>query len=52
MDGVGLAIQPLLGTYLGEDNNVMIKRVMNEAKNAACCRVVNVRKNRDVFRTF
>lgn len=35
MDGVGLAIQPLLGTYLGEDNNVMIKRLMNEAKVAA-----------------
>ena len=35
MDGVGLAIQPLLGTYLGEGNNVMIKRVMNAAKMAA-----------------
>lgn len=35
MDGVGLAIQPLLGTYLGEDNNVMIKRLMNVAKMAA-----------------
>ena len=35
MDGVGLAIQPLLGTYLGEENNVMIKRLMNVAKMAA-----------------
>ena len=30
-----MAIQPLLGTYLGEDNNVMIKRLMNAAKLAA-----------------
>ena len=35
MDGVGMAIQPLIGTYLGEDNNVMIKRLMNGAKMAA-----------------
>ena len=35
MDGVGLAVQPLLGTYLGENNNVMIKRLMNAAKAAA-----------------
>lgn len=35
MDGVGMAVQPLLGTYLGEDNNVMIKRLMNAAKIAA-----------------
>lgn len=35
MDGVGMAIQPLLGTYLGEHNSVMIKRLMNGAKFAA-----------------
>ena len=35
MDGVGMAVQPLLGTYLGEDNNIMIKRLMKTAKLAA-----------------
>lgn len=35
LDGVGLAVQPLLGTYLGEKNNVMIKRLMREAGKAA-----------------
>ena len=35
MDGVGMAVQPLLGTYLGEDNIVMIKRLMNIAKMTA-----------------
>ncbi|MCR5329422.1 MAG: hypothetical protein K6E12_11325 [Saccharofermentans sp.] len=35
LDGVGLAVQPLLGTYLGEKNNVMIKRLMREAAKAA-----------------
>lgn len=28
LDGVGQAVQPLLGTYMGEDNPVMIKRLM------------------------
>lgn len=31
LDGVGMAVQPLLGTYYGEKNNVMIKRLMREA---------------------
>ena len=35
LDGVGLAVQPLLGTYLGEKNNVMIKRLMREAAKAS-----------------
>ena len=35
LDGVGLAVQPLLGTYLGEKNHVMIKRLMREAVKAA-----------------
>ncbi|MBQ9518590.1 MAG: hypothetical protein IJR59_01690, partial [Firmicutes bacterium] len=26
LDGIGLAMQPLIGTYLGEKNNAMIKR--------------------------
>lgn len=28
LDGVGVAIQPLIGTYFGEKNHVLIKRVM------------------------
>ena len=35
MDGVGMAIQPLLGTYLGEKNLVMIRRLMRAATKAA-----------------
>ena len=35
MDGVGLAVQPLLGTYLGENNHVMIRRLMRAAIKAA-----------------
>ena len=35
MDGVGLAVQPLLGTYLGEKNHVMIRRLMRTAVKAA-----------------
>ena len=31
LDGVGLAIQPLIGTYFGEKNNGMIKRFMKYA---------------------
>lgn len=35
MDGIGMAIQPLLGTYFGEKNHVMIKRLMRAAGKAA-----------------
>lgn len=35
MDGVGMAVQPLLGTYLGEKNHVLIRRLMNAATKAA-----------------
>ena len=35
LDGVGMAVQPLLGTYLGEGNNVMIKRLTKSAVKAA-----------------
>ena len=35
MDGVGLAVQPLLGTYLGEKNHVMIRRLMRAAVKAS-----------------
>ena len=35
MDGVGMAVQPLLGTYLGEKNHVMIRRLMRTAVKAA-----------------
>ena len=35
LDGVGLAVQPLLGTYLGEKNNLMIRRLMRVAVKAA-----------------
>ncbi|MBR6230291.1 MAG: hypothetical protein IKQ97_11180 [Eubacterium sp.] len=31
LDGVGQAVQPLLGTYMGEDNPVMIKRLMRSS---------------------
>ncbi len=44
LDGVGMAIQPLLGTYLGEKNHVLIKKLMNMAVKAAVLEgvVVNV----------
>ena len=35
MDGVGMAMQPLIGTYFGEKNHVLIKRVMRSAVKAA-----------------
>lgn len=35
MDGVGMAMQPLIGTYFGEKNNMLIKRVMKVATKAA-----------------
>lgn len=35
MDGVGMAVQPLLGTYLGEKNHIMIRRLMRAAVKAA-----------------
>ena len=35
MDGVGMAVQPLLGTYLGENNHVLLKRLMKSAVYAA-----------------
>ena len=35
MDGVGMAIQPLLGTYLGENNHLMIRRLMRSSAKAA-----------------
>ena len=31
MDGVGLAVQPLVGTYIGEKNHTMIKRAIKAA---------------------
>ena len=31
MDGVGMAMQPLIGTYFGEKNHQLIKRVMKAA---------------------
>lgn len=30
-DGIGMAIQPLIGVYFGEKNHVMIKRLMKDA---------------------
>ncbi|MBO6165414.1 MAG: hypothetical protein J6O17_03475 [Eubacterium sp.] len=44
LDGVGMAIQPLLGTYLGEKNHVLIKRLMRMAVKAAVLEgvIVNV----------
>ncbi|MBR5925754.1 MAG: hypothetical protein IKZ78_00170, partial [Firmicutes bacterium] len=35
MDGVGMAMQPLIGTYFGEKNHVLIKRVMKSGIKAA-----------------
>ena len=35
MDGVGMAVQPLMGTYLGEKNHVLIRRLMRAALTAA-----------------
>lgn len=35
MDGVGMAIQPLIGTYYGEKNHNLIKRVMKSGIKAA-----------------
>ena len=35
LDGVGMAMQPLIGTYFGEKNHVLIKRVMRAALKAA-----------------
>ncbi len=35
MDGVGMAVQPLLGTYLGENNHVLNRRLMHAATKAA-----------------
>ena len=35
MDGVGMAMQPLIGTYFGEKNPVLIKRTMRSGVKAA-----------------
>ena len=35
MDGVGMALQPLIGTYFGEGNHKLIKRVMKSGAKAA-----------------
>ena len=35
MDGVGMAMQPLIGTYFGEKNHKLIRRVMKSAVKAA-----------------
>ena len=35
LDGVGMAMQPLIGTYFGEKNHRLIKRVMKAAIKAA-----------------
>ena len=35
MDGVGMAMQPLIGTYFGEKNHQLIKRVMRSGIKAA-----------------
>ncbi len=35
MDGVGMAMQPLIGTYFGEKNHQLIKRVMRSGVKAA-----------------
>ena len=35
MDGVGMAMQPLIGTYFGEKNPVLIRRVMRSGVKAA-----------------
>ena len=35
MDGVGMAMQPLIGTYFGEKNHKLIRRVMRSGRKAA-----------------
>ena len=35
MDGVGMALQPLIGTYFGEGNHQLIRRVMKSGVKAA-----------------
>lgn len=35
LDGVGMAMQPLIGTYFGEKNHCLIKRVMKSGVKAA-----------------
>ena len=35
MDGVGMALQPLISTYFGEKNHVLIKRIMKSGVKAA-----------------
>ena len=35
MDGVGMAMQPLIGTYFGEKNHALIRRVMRSGVKAA-----------------
>ena len=35
MDGVGMAMQPLIGTYFGEKNHLLIRRVMKSGIKAA-----------------
>ncbi|MBP3858000.1 MAG: hypothetical protein IK990_20550 [Ruminiclostridium sp.] len=35
LDGVGMAMQPLIGTYFGEKNHVLIRRVMKAGYKAA-----------------
>ena len=35
MDGVGMAMQPLIGTYFGEKNHALIRRVMRSGIKAA-----------------
>lgn len=35
MDGVGMALQPLIGTYVGEGNHRLIRRVMKSGVKAA-----------------
>ena len=35
LDGVGMAMQPLIGTYFGEKNHVLIKRTMRSGYKAA-----------------
>lgn len=35
LDGVGMAMQPLIGTYFGEKNPLLIKRVMKSGAKAA-----------------
>ena len=35
LDGIGMAMQPLIGTYYGEKNHLLIKRVVRSAVKAA-----------------